>query len=132
MARTGKPPLVHLDTHVVLWLHDGLTDKLSARAVELIEAGSLRFSPIVELEIQYLREIGRVAGSVEGILSALEREIGLKRSDIPFAEVVEHARSLPWTRDPFDRLIVGEVLAAGALLVTSDATIRKHVKKAQW
>jgi hypothetical protein len=34
--------------------------------------------------------------------------------------VVEQARALGWTKDPFDRLIVVHALSSGALLVTAD------------
>jgi len=37
-----------------------------------------------------------------------------------------------WTRDPFDRLIVGLAALAGSALLTKDRTIRKHYRKATW
>jgi PIN domain nuclease of toxin-antitoxin system len=37
-----------------------------------------------------------------------------------------------WTRDPFDRLIVGQASANGAVLVTKDAGIRQNYKQSIW
>lgn len=54
MKRIKQPELVYLDTHVGVWLHDGLIERLSSPAIALIKAGRLFISPIVELEIQYL------------------------------------------------------------------------------
>ena len=51
--------MIHLDTHVVVWLYAGRTDLLSAAAVEAIEEHSMAISPIVLLELEYLHEIGR-------------------------------------------------------------------------
>jgi PIN domain nuclease of toxin-antitoxin system len=46
--------------------------------------------------------------------------------------VGRHARSLFWTKDPFDRLIVAHALAADAILLTADGTIREHCPQASW
>ncbi len=46
--------------------------------------------------------------------------------------VVAHARAQTWTRDPFDRLIVGQAAAGDAQLVTRDAEIRAHYARAVW
>jgi hypothetical protein len=40
-----------------MWLYDGLSDRLSQKAIDLIEAGRLVISPIAELELQYLHEL---------------------------------------------------------------------------
>jgi PIN domain nuclease of toxin-antitoxin system len=37
-----------------------------------------------------------------------------------------------WTRDPFDRLLVGHALARGAPLLTKDRLIRRHFRQAIW
>ena len=132
MARTGQPRLVYLDTHVVMWLHDGLTDRLSPRAMKEIERGQLYVSPMAELEIQYLHEIGRFRPTAEEACDLLAADLGLQRSDPSFRAVVQTARALLWTRDPFARLIVAETLLSGAHLITKDQTIRKHCKRAVW
>jgi PIN domain nuclease of toxin-antitoxin system len=89
-------------------------------------------SPIVELELTYLNEIGRFRSTATKALDVLSNEIGLQRSEIPLRESISEAVKLSWTRDPFDRLIVGEVLAAGALLVTRDRRILSNCPGAVW
>ena len=59
MAR-GRQRISYLDTHVVAWLYEGLVEKLSSPARQAIEDSTLLFSPMVELELQYLHEIGRL------------------------------------------------------------------------
>lgn len=46
--------------------------------------------------------------------------------------LVAAARGLQWTRDPFDRLIVGSALAQGAHLVTCDERILANYRLAIW
>ena len=42
------------------------------------------------------------------------------------------AKSLDWTRDPFDRLIVGQARASRLGLITKDRQIRRHFDGAFW
>ena len=49
-----------------------------------------------------------------------------------FSIIMQHALELNWTRDPFDRLIVAQAMAAGAALVTADHLIREHFVGAVW
>lgn len=97
-----------------------------------IERGRLLVSPIVELELQYLHEIGRITRGPGAILPVLAAEIGLAMDQPPLAAITGRARELSWTRDPFDRLIVANALHAGGRLVTKDALILKHCKAALW
>lgn len=132
MARGSQPPVVHLDTHVVAWLYAGLVDLLSPAAADTIEEGRLFVSPMVELELVLLKEIGRIRPQAPVVLSALARDIGLQVSEIGFRETIAQARLLEWTRDPFDRVIVGEAMAAGAVFVTKDRSILANCPTAVW
>jgi PIN domain nuclease of toxin-antitoxin system len=127
-----SPKTVHLDTHVVVWLHAGALREISARAKTILESSRLVISPVVLLELDFLREVGRIEEGAEPVLAALASRIGLAVSDGAFIGVVESARSLTWTRDPFDRLIVGQSIAEGCSLVTKDRNIRKHHRGALW
>ena len=51
----------YLDTHVAVWLHAGLIEKLSLEAKRQIEANDLLLSPMVLLEFLYLYERERIA-----------------------------------------------------------------------
>lgn len=131
MARL-RPRLVHLDTHVVCWLYMGQVDLLSLAARQAIEHCALAVSPMVGLEIQYLREVGRLRYGARRVLAALRRELGVALSDVPFPVVAARAVTFAWTRDPFDRLIAGEAAAARARLVTRDDQLRRHFRAALW
>jgi PIN domain nuclease of toxin-antitoxin system len=132
MARTAKSGVVHLDTHIVCWLYEGRTELLTPAALSAIEAGLLQVSPMVQLELTYLHEIGRINRGGSSVLDALEKDIGLSVADISFAQVTKAAELLIWTRDPFDRMIVAHCMMANAELVSKDQLIRKHFSKVVW
>lgn len=132
MARTAKSRLTYLDTHVVCWLYEGRNELLSVPAANAIERGLLRVSPMVDLELRFLREIGRLSKGPETILPALSRDIGLAMGEEAFSSIALEARGLGWTRDPFDRLIVAEAALMRATLVTRDAAILKNYSRAVW
>jgi PIN domain nuclease of toxin-antitoxin system len=89
-------------------------------------------SPVVELELQLLYEIGRILKGPEPVLHALAREVGLQVTTTVYRSVATAACTLGWTRDPFDRLIVADAILAGAKLVTKERLIRKHCPTAVW
>lgn len=124
--------LTYLDTHVAAWLYAGRVDLLSRRAVRTIEAEDLLISPMVVLELQFLREIGRLAVGAETIVRALQAQIGLRVCELVFPTVVSSALEQRWTRDPFDRMIVGQAAAAESSLISKDRGIRRHYRRTVW
>jgi PIN domain nuclease of toxin-antitoxin system len=124
--------VVHLDTHVVVWLYSGSIDRFPQTVIDCLENADLVVSPMVSLELQYLHEIGRLKPTSATVLKDLERRVGLGVSSISFEKIVIAATALAWTRDPFDRLIVGNACADRASLVTADAVILKHYRRALW
>jgi len=124
--------MIHLDTHVVVWLYAGDLSRFPAGALRRLEHEDLRISPIVALELEYLYEVGRIAQGASAVLQHLTRALGLVQDDGDFSEVVTAARSLIWTRDPFDRLIVGNAIVTGANLMTKDRIILRHCRQAVW
>jgi len=133
MERTGQS-VVYLDTHIVCWLYEGDIERLSEPAAEVIESTEcLLVSPMVDLELQYLYEIGRISKKSGEILATLGEDIGLQISDTSFSLLISKAKSINWTRDPFDRLITSHVmLIENASLVTRDRVIRENCPKAVW
>lgn len=123
---------VYLDTHAVVWLFEGRVEKLSEPVRAAIERDRLLISPMVELELAFLHEIGRIKDPAERFLQALGPALGLRACDLPFAQVVAEATRRSWTRDPFDRLIVAHAAARDAPLVTKDRTIHRHYPAALW
>ncbi len=124
--------VVHLDTHVIVWLYAGRDDLLSDKGRRAIRDDQLVFSPIVRLELQYLLETERITKKPNQILDTLGAEIALRPCHSNFEAVVSQASGLKWTRDPFDRIITAQAGVAQARLLTKDQTIRKHYRKAFW
>lgn len=124
--------MIYLDTHVAVWLYAGELDRFSKAALRDIEEHDLMISPVVLLEIQYLREIKRLRTDAHVIADTLARSISLQVCDLAFDQVVLEALSLSWTRDPFDRIIVAQATARNAALLTKDESILAHYKKAFW
>ena len=124
--------VIRLDTHAVVWLYTGELDRFSAAVRASLETDRLVISPIVQLELTYLHEIERLTVGGADIVGDLGSRIGLTISDQSLLSVVHAAAGLTWTRDPFDRLIVADALAASCSLLTKDEAIRQHVATARW
>lgn len=124
--------LIYLDTHVVVWLYAGDLDLFSSRIQRDLEENALFISPIVSLEVQYLREIGRITAEAGDVIEELRRTIDLQISDTPFSQVVAQALRNTWTRDPFDRIITAQAALGQHRLLTKDRTIRDHYDRAYW
>jgi PIN domain nuclease of toxin-antitoxin system len=124
--------LIHLDTHVVIWVASKLAPRLSPNARRLIERETLQISPMVALELETLFEAGKISSEPGHFLHILEHQHGLTRSDARFDAVIESARAFAWTRDPFDRLIVANAMADDARLITADKTILANFRNATW
>lgn len=124
--------LIHLDTHAVVWLYTAELDRFTDEGRRLLDSSDLEYSAMVELELTYLQEIGRLTVTAADVMHELIGSLGLRASTVPFADVVRIAHSLNWTRDPFDRLIVADALAARALLLTKDERIAANSRIAVW
>jgi PIN domain nuclease of toxin-antitoxin system len=124
--------VVHLDTHVLVWLYAGEVERFPKETREQIERSSLAISPAAVLELEYLFGIRRITERADVVIGDLSGRIGLLVDDAPFAAVVSAATTLAWTRDPFDRLIVAQAKTRDVALITADKTIRKHFPAAVW
>jgi PIN domain nuclease of toxin-antitoxin system len=112
----NKKPIVYVDTHIVTRMAAGHFKDLSQRAIELLNHGSLFYSPMVGLELNYLYERNRLLNTPEEILSHLFKEANLQVSNIPFAQIALMARQIHWTRDPFDCIITASNVSQENLL----------------
>lgn len=125
--------VAYLDTHVAVWLHAGLEERLTEEAKRQIEANDLLISPMALLELQYLFERKRVRVQAITIYLDLHTTFGVKLCTFPFPAVAMEALHCNWTRDPFDRIIVSQAKANGtAVLITSDIEIRRNYSSAKW
>lgn len=124
--------MIFLDTHVVIWLFDKRIDKLPGVVQQLLDQNELLISPAVELEIEFLFEINRIKNPSYEIIQDLNAHIGLTTSDVKFHRVVEEAKTIKWTRDPFDRMIVANASIFQLPLITKDNSILANYKLACW
>jgi PIN domain nuclease of toxin-antitoxin system len=128
--------LTYLDTYTAVCLYAGNVEALSSKATTAIDSDEdLLVSPLVILELQYLKERKRVLRDAwRDIVLALEIEWGVHVCQYNFAAVAATAAdSVHWTGDPFDRIIVAQAMTNGkSPLVTPDRTIRSHYSAAIW
>ena len=124
--------MIHLDTHVVVWLYMGELGLFPPAVRRDLNRSDLVASPILQLELQYLFEIDRVTVPAIEIVTELQESIGLRFSEAPFHGVVRTSLANGWTRDPFDRIITAQAAVEGAPLLTKDANIRRHYRLAYW
>lgn len=124
--------MIHLDTHVVIWLAERRERMLSVAARRMLDREPIEASAMVMLELETLHESGKLKNDPDQVLGILERNMDLSWSRASFVDVVSAARTFAWTRDPFDRLIVANAMADGVRLLTADETILQHFKGAVW
>lgn len=126
--------MIHLDTHVIVWLYAGEHDRIPPVLRDRLETEQLAVSPMVRLELAFLREMGRLRSGPGDVLDELERAVGLRVDDSAFTEVVASAAAerMAFTRDPFDRLIAAHAIAAGADLASKDQSLRDHLDFVVW
>jgi PIN domain nuclease of toxin-antitoxin system len=124
--------MIHLDTHVVVWLYAGMLEKIPAPVRVKLEQNTLAISPMVVLELQYLYEIKRMVRKAWSVVNDLSQQIGLTLAETPFLKVVQAATEIHWTRDPFDRMIVGQAMVENVALITADRIIKRHFSQTFW
>ena len=123
--------MIHLDTHVAVWLRSGDQKRLKP-VRKLLDSSELRVSPFVVLELQALFELGRLRETGRMIVEQLEVDHAVLVDSSALPQAVDRSLDLSFTRDPFDRLIAAHALAVGASLLTVDETLRAHVSCARW
>lgn len=114
------------------WLYEGADQRIPGAVRELLDAEEPFVSPLVELELTYLYEVGKVTEPAAAPLAALRKTIGLQVADVSFAAVAQAATEISWTRDPFDRMIAAQAIVADVPLVTADRTILANLPLATW
>lgn len=131
LGQRRRPLRLHLDTHVAVWLVAGQQRRLRPVQSRLRRA-ELYISPFVAVEIEILREIGRIRASAREVLDVLTDDHGVEQAAGDVGDIGRRARLLGWTRDPFDRFIVAHAQASEAALLTADETIQEHFPDACW
>ncbi|EKD28438.1 MAG: hypothetical protein ACD_79C00298G0001 [uncultured bacterium] len=121
--------MTYLDTHIALWIYAGLTDKISNHSLDIMNSSEILISPMVLLEIEYLYEIKKISEIPDKIIIELITQYGIKQCDIPFEQVIQKARTIKWTRDPFDRIITATAAISKSYLISKDNLIRLNYSK---
>lgn len=129
MVRTHT---VCLDTHAVVWIVGGQTEKIGKEARALIARAELLISPAVTLELQFLYEVGRVNAPAADAVRTLQQALNVRVASDTFDSVVSAALAESWTRDPFDRLIVAHARLLGATLLSRDRRIAAAYPNTRW
>ena len=125
--------VVYLDTHVAVWLHDGLLEKLTKSATDAIEESPLLISPMVYLEFDYLFKRGRIRHPAATVYANLHTGFAVTICQQSFAAVAAAAVEFDWTNDPFDRIIVAQSqLHPKSHLISADETIRTNYTRSLW
>ena len=125
--------VAYLDTHVAVFLHDGLIEEFSSEAKRQLEANDLLISPMVLLEFAYLFKRRKIGVEPKALFTALNASFGVALCQFPFASVAHEALDVGWTEDPFDRLIVAQARANHqAKLITRDRLIRQKYANSVW
>lgn len=125
--------IAYLDTHVAVWLHDGLVERLTAAAKRRIESSDLLISPMALLELRYLFDRKRIGVEPMPMYAYLQATFGVGLCSYAFPAIALEAILCGWTNDPFDRMIVAHAKANnGAALITADTVIRRNYPAAVW
>ncbi len=110
--------MILLDTNALIWLDTG-----HKRGKPLLARHHrLYISPASLLELQFLREAGRLQLTDDSV-SALAEDDRWMLDDPPAAAWFETAAHLSWTRDPFDRLLAAHAQVRGWKLATGDGAL---------
>jgi len=124
--------MIYIDTHVAIFLYQGDLNLLSKKTISLLEEKTPILSAMSELELHYLHEIGKLCVNPNIIIKSLQEDLNLKRCQLPCSDIVQKAKLLNWTRDPFDRMIVGNAQLAKKQLITKDKVILENFKESIW
>jgi PIN domain nuclease of toxin-antitoxin system len=107
--------MILLDTNAVIW-----ATLKHRRARPLSRLSAAYVSPATALELQLLIELGRITLAARVTVSDILAAGRWLVDDPPAAKWFEEARSIGWTRDPFDRLIVSHARLRRWRLATGD------------
>ncbi len=124
--------MIYLDTHVIVWLYMNESSRFSSYAKRAINGNLCKISPIVGLELTYLHEIERLSATASEIIDFLVDAIELEICNIQFDKVINSTIQQNWTRDPFDRIIVGHAAVTESSIVTKDQLIRENYTHTIW
>jgi PIN domain nuclease of toxin-antitoxin system len=124
-----------LDTCTFLWLGAG-SDRLSAAACDLFRdpSNEVWLSAASAWEIAVKSALGRLPlpGAADRFVPTLREQLGVEALPIS-EEAALMVASLPTIhRDPFDRILVGQALVEGLVILTPDEEIAAYPVRTRW
>jgi len=130
--RSPSGPLV-LDTHVWIWMLEGVESELSAATVSVIEDAGGRAQVVVSAisvwELAMLEAKGRItlSRSIDEWVRAALTAPGLRLVDLA-PEISLESTRLPGTPhgDPADRMIIAAARVLGGTIITCDDQILSY------
>lgn len=134
MADPAEGPLV-LDTHVWIWMVEGVGSALSKSAIATIEdagrRGAVRVSAISVWEVAMLEAKGRIslAMPIEDWVRVALRAEGIRLLQLT-PEIAIASSRLPGNThgDPADRMLMASARIIGGQLVTCDQAILEYAR----
>lgn len=110
--------MILLDTNAAIWLLHR-----HRRARPLLKLARLHLSPASLLELQFLIETGRLEFEDHASSAHFADDPRWRLDEPPAGPWFAKASELSWTRDPFDRLLVGHARLRGWKLASGDQQI---------
>ncbi len=123
---------IFLDTHAVIWLAEGKSEKFSLKSHDLLSKNKLLISPMVRLELFYLQQKLRFNEAPDVTLAMLGERINLQVDELPFNSLIGSSLQIGWTRDVFDLLITAQAKFYNCPLLTKDRIITANYSQAVW
>lgn len=118
-----------LDTHVLIGLSRGSLDSIYPAIASGLACGghNIALSVVSLWEIAIKTRLGKLdPGAPPANLAAFFEAAGFKTLPITHHHVVADVLPEPATRDPFDRLLLGQCRIEERYLVTVDHALRDH------
>ena len=135
MPINNQPELILLDTHIWMWLTDGVPKFISPQLRELIEKfradSAVRVSSISVWEVGMLVLKNRVAfvNGVEEWVYRASHAPGIRMEAITTEIALESTLLKDYHGDPADRILMATAKNTGATLITQDKEILSYSKK---
>jgi PIN domain nuclease of toxin-antitoxin system len=126
---------VLLDTCTFLWIGNG-SKRLSDEARNLFgdPSNDVWLSSASAWEIAVKSSLGRLPlpAPVDRFVPALRRELGIEALPVSEEAALMVASLPPLHRDPFDRILVGQALVEGLVILTPDPEIAAYPVRTRW
>ena len=124
-----------LDTHVFIWW-DSEPARLSSQALALCQdrANTVLLSVASVWEMQIKLQLGKLKLSLPlaEVIESQERINNIEVLPIILAHVLALQNLPAHHKDPFDRLLIAQANAEGAVLISGDPILAKYPVKLLW